>query len=75
MRLYEGGDIFFRLLHIVERRFYNSPNDVRNDYDVVWESSQTAPILSAMAEVSIHDLLEMWSNEFRKAIEVFINYV
>ena len=75
MILYEGGDVFFRLAHIVERQFYPTPQDVKSEYDVVWEASQTVSIPSAIAEVAMHNLLNKWSDEFRKAIELFVDFV
>jgi len=75
MRLYEGGDALLRSAHIVETRLYATPQQANSKYDVVWEASQRVQILSAVAEVAIHNLLEMWTNEFRRAIELFVGAV
>ena len=75
MRLYEGGEILLRPIHIVEKRVYPSPNKVDNKYNVVWETSRIVPVLSAIAEATLHELLEMWNNEFRRAIEIFVNLI
>lgn len=75
LRLFEGGDAFFQAAHIVETCFHRTPQQVESKYEVVWRMSQRAPIISALAESKIDDLMESWSKKFREATEKFVSVV
>jgi hypothetical protein len=75
MRLFEGGNVGLQAAHIVETRFLPTPQQGESKYEVVWKASRIAPIMSAHAEVAKNDLLEVWSDKFREAIERFTTIV
>jgi hypothetical protein len=75
IKLYEGGDILFWPMHILEKRLYQTPQKAKSEYNVVWEKSQTVSIMSTQYEVAIHNLLNSWGDEFRGAIKLFVDFI
>jgi hypothetical protein len=75
MRIFEGGDVLFQAAHTLETEFFQTPKQVESKYEITWKASRTAPIMSALAEAAVNELLEAWSSKFRQAIERFTELV